>query len=104
MEWKPDAQARDEYTDPRFTMAVVTERLDLKIHPQTLRIYERKGLIKPARRHGQRLYSMKDIDDVKEIRRLTRESGVNLAGVRIILSLNERIKKLEQRLGELEKE
>ncbi|MEW6202304.1 MAG: MerR family transcriptional regulator [bacterium] len=96
-----EEQIADEYTEPCFSMYVAS--IELKIHPQTLRMYERKGLIKPARKCGQRHYSRKDIDDVIEIRRLTREFGVNLAGVRFIMSLNERIKKLEKKIREHEK-
>ncbi|MEW5954810.1 MAG: MerR family transcriptional regulator [Bacillota bacterium] len=62
------------------------------VHPRTLRIYETEGLIRPQRTEGKiRLYSDMDIARVKYIRFLTREKGVNLAGVRIILELESRI-------------
>lgn len=64
------------------------------VHPRTLRIYEAEGLISPARTEGKiRLYSDRDIAHVKYIRFLTQEKGVNLAGVKIILELQEQIKK-----------
>lgn len=64
------------------------------VHPRTLRIYEAEGLICPARTEGKiRLYSDRDIADVRYIRFLTQEKGVNLAGVKIILELQEQIKK-----------
>lgn len=66
------------------------------VHPQTLRTYERLGLVKPYRtERGQRLYSEADLERVRQIRRLTDELGVNLAGVEIILNLLERIEKLQ---------
>lgn len=66
------------------------------VHPRTLRIYEAEGLISPSRTEGKiRLYSDRDIADVKYIRFLTQEKGVNLAGVKIILELQEQIKKKE---------
>lgn len=74
-------------------------------HPQTLRMYERKGLVNPHRTaKGQRQYSDSDIETIREIRKLTREGGVNLAGVRIILSQRERMRELERRIAELEKQ
>ena len=61
----------------------------LNIHPQTLRQYEREGLIKPSRTNGKiRLYSQKDIDNIKYVLRLTRDYGINLAGVSYILEQN----------------
>lgn len=67
------------------------------VHPRTLRIYEAEGLITPARTEGKiRLYSDQDIAHVKYIRFLTQEKGVNLAGVKIILELQQQIKKSNQ--------
>lgn len=87
------------YTEPVYLISAVAEILD--IHPQTLRQYEREGLIKPSRTNGRiRLYSQKDIDNIKTVLQLTRELGVNLAGVDIILRLNEKIEKLEEALEE----
>ena len=82
------------YTEPVFIISVASDILE--IHPQTLRFYERENLVVPQRTDaGQRLYSQKDVDDVREIRILTRERGVNLAGVKIILELREKLSVLE---------
>ncbi|RXJ60240.1 heat shock protein transcriptional repressor HspR [Candidatus Marinarcus aquaticus] len=85
------------YTEPVYLISAVAEILS--IHPQTLRQYEREGLIKPSRTNGKiRLYSQKDIDHIKTVLTLTREMGINLAGVDLILQLNERIEKLESEI------
>jgi MerR family transcriptional regulator/heat shock protein HspR len=82
------------YDEPVYLISVVAKILE--IHPQTLRQYEREGLVKPSRTEGRmRLYSQRDIDKIKLILRLTRELGVNLAGVDIILQLKDKISKLE---------
>jgi MerR family transcriptional regulator/heat shock protein HspR len=70
------------------------------VHPQTLRIYERKGLLEPARTiGGSRRYSQADIDHLRRIQELTDE-GLNLAGVKKVLELEARISKLEQALSQ----
>ncbi|RXJ87044.1 heat shock protein transcriptional repressor HspR [Arcobacter sp. CECT 8985] len=82
------------YKEPVYLISAVAQILN--IHPQTLRQYEREGLIKPSRTNGKiRLYSQKDIDHIKYVLTLTRELGINLAGVDLILRLNEKIEKLE---------
>lgn len=84
----------NSYIEPVYLISAVAHILN--IHPQTLRQYEREGLIKPSRTNGKiRLYSQKDIDHIKTVLTLTRELGVNLAGVDIILKLNNKIEKLE---------
>lgn len=71
---------------PVYVISVAAELVDM--HPQTLRLYERKGLIRPGRSSGKtRLYSERDIEHLREIRRLTQELGVNLAGVEEIMRL-----------------
>ena len=66
------------------------------IHPQTLRLYEREGLLKPSRTEGNtRLYSEEDLRQLEVILNLTRELGVNLAGVEIILNLKEQVRRLQ---------
>jgi MerR family transcriptional regulator/heat shock protein HspR len=91
------------YDEPVYLISVVSKILD--IHPQTLRQYEREGLISPSRTDGRmRLYSQRDIDKIKMVLRLTRELGVNLAGVDIILRLKERIAKLESEVENLNME
>lgn len=87
----------NSYIEPVFLISAVAEILN--IHPQTLRQYEREGLIKPSRTNGKiRLYSQKDIDHIKYVLTLTRELGVNLAGVDIILQLNKKIQYLEKNI------
>src|SRR5512144_2006579 len=69
------------------------------IHPQTLRLYEREGLLKPSRTEGNtRLYSEEDLEQLETILSLTRDLGVNLAGVEIILNMR---RKIEQMQGEV---
>ncbi len=81
-----------------FMISVVSEMLG--IHPQTLRLYEREGFIKPRRSGGNtRLYSEEDVEKLEMILRLTRDLGVNLAGVEVILSMR---KKMEQMQKEME--
>ena len=84
----------NSYIEPVYLISAVAQIL--KIHPQTLRQYEREGLIKPSRTNGKiRLYSQKDIDNIKTVLTLTRNLGINLAGVDVILKLNKKIEKLE---------
>ncbi len=85
----------NSYSEPVYLISVVAQILE--IHPQTLRQYEREGLITPSRTNGKiRLYSQKDIDHIKYVLRLTRELGINLAGVDLILQLNKKINTLEE--------
>ena len=73
------------------------------VHEQTLRYYERAGLVEPARSKGRiRLYSLHDLERVRQIRRLTDDMGVNLAGVEVIMRLTDHIRALEERVAELE--
>lgn len=83
------------YDEPVFLISVVSKQLN--IHPQTLRQYEREGLIEPNRTCGKvRMYSQKDVDRIKMILRFTRDLGVNLAGVSIILELKNQIASYEE--------
>ena len=71
------------------------------IHPQTLRLYEREGLLKPSRTEGNtRLYSDEDLEQLETILSLTRDLGVNLAGVEIILNLRRRIEQMQLEVNE----
>jgi len=89
-----------QYDEPVYLISIVAKILD--IHPQTLRQYERENLICPSRSNGRiRLYSQRDIDKIKLILRLTRELGVNLAGVDIILRLKENVDDMESEIAEL---
>lgn len=92
---------------PLYVISVAAELVDM--HPQTLRLYERKGLIEPSRSAGKtRLYSQRNIDELREIRRLTQELGVNLAGVEEIIKLRQKLDRLqesmESRIGSLQGE
>jgi MerR family transcriptional regulator/heat shock protein HspR len=93
-----------------FMISVAAELAGM--HPQTLRIYEERGLIKPARSPKQtRLYSQRDVERLKRIQQLTTESGMNLAGVERVLaleevmaSMRERLERLSRRAAEMERE
>jgi len=88
------------YDEPVYLISVVAELMN--IHPQTLRQYEREGLLKPSRTQGRmRLYSQRDLDRLKVILTLARDMGVNLAGIDIILQLKEQIQELQKEIEEL---
>ncbi|EFC5265108.1 heat shock protein transcriptional repressor HspR [Campylobacter jejuni] len=88
------------YDEPVYLISVVAKVLS--IHPQTLRQYEREGLIEPSRTDGKiRLYSQRDIDRIKLILRLTRDLGINLAGVDVILKLKNQLHEFENLIDEL---
>ena len=92
-----------QYDEPVYLISIVAKVLD--IHPQTLRQYERENLVTPSRSNGRiRLYSQRDIDRIKLILRLTRELGVNLAGVDVILRLKENVDNMEQDIRDLKNE
>jgi MerR family transcriptional regulator, heat shock protein HspR len=85
---------------PLYRISVVAEML--AIHPQTLRLYERKGLIRPGRTTGRtRLYSAEDVEEIRLILRLSRDLGVNLAGVEIILKMRRQMQAMQQELETL---
>lgn len=72
------------------------------IHPQTLRLYEKEGLLKPSRSEGNtRLYSDEDLKRLEFILMLTREMGVNLAGVEIILNMRDKMEHIQRQVNEL---
>ena len=78
-----------------FTISAVAEEFDL--HPQTLRLYEREGLLKPSRSEGNtRLYTDADLERLELILSLTRDLGVNLAGVEIILNMREKMDAMQR--------
>ena len=80
--------------DPCFVISVAARMV--RVHTQTLRYYEREGLLEPARSRGNiRLYSQKDIEKLRSIKSLTDELGINLAGVQVVMRLMERISDLE---------
>jgi MerR family transcriptional regulator, heat shock protein HspR len=84
-----------------FVISVAAELVG--VHPQTLRIYERKGLVRPKRSasSNSRRYSQRDIERLREIQELTGK-GVNLAGVRRVIELSEQLERLADRVAELE--
>lgn len=91
------------YDEPVYLISIVAKILD--IHPQTLRQYERENLITPSRSNGRvRLYSQRDIDRIKMILRLTRELGVNLSGVDIILRMKDKMEMMEDEICDLRNE
>jgi len=91
------------FDEPVYLISVVATMLD--IHPQTLRQYEREGLVEPSRTQGRmRLYSQRDIERMKLILRLTRQMGVNLAGVDIVLQLKEQIDAMQEEIDQLREE
>ena len=88
------------FDEPVYMISIVAKVLD--IHPQTLRQYEREGLITPARSDGRiRLYSQRNIDEIKSILELTRELGVNIAGADIILKMRRQMMEMEEEILEL---
>lgn len=86
---------------PRYMISIAAELVGM--HPQTLRIYEAKGLVRPGRTPGgTRLYSEADVERLRLIQRLTTEIGLNLAGVERVLALEDELRKLRARIDRLE--
>ena len=82
-----------------YMISAVAEQY--QVHPQTLRLYEREGLLKPSRSDGNtRLYTDEDLERLEVILELTRELGVNLAGVEIILNMRERMAAMQRQIEE----
>src|SRR5579862_7577886 len=82
-----------------YMISAVAEQY--QIHPQTLRLYEREGLLKPSRSEGNtRLYTGEDLERLEVILKLTRDLGVNLAGVEIILNMRERMGEMQRQIEE----
>src|SRR5579863_5350540 len=80
-----------------YMISAVSEQYGL--HPQTLRMYEREGLLKPSRSDGNtRLYTKQDLERLEVIVKLTRDLGVNLAGVEIILNMRERMEEMQHQI------
>ena len=82
-----------------YMISVVAENYD--IHPQTLRLYEREGLLKPSRSEGNtRLYTEEDLERLELILNLTRDLGVNLAGVEVVLNMRQRMDAMQREMQE----
>jgi MerR family transcriptional regulator/heat shock protein HspR len=89
--------------EPIYVISVAARLVDM--HPQTLRYYERAGLLKPSRSSGKiRLYSQREIERLRRIARLINELGVNLAGVEIIMNLTDQLEGLQQDKQQLEEQ
>ncbi len=87
----------DDKNRPKYSISVVAEMFE--IHPQTLRLYEREGLMKPQRtERNTRMYCDNDIERLKSILNLTQEMGVNLAGVEVILRMREQIEETKEQM------
>lgn len=94
---------REWYDQPCYIISVAAELVEL--HPQTLRYYERVGLIKPRRSAGNvRLYSPRDIDRLHRIIRLTENLGVNLAGAEVVLRMSERMRQMQEEMDRMQAE
>ena len=88
---------------PRYMISVAADLVGM--HPQTLRIYEQKGLVQPKRTAGNtRLYSELDIERLRLIQRLTTEIGLNLAGVEQVLHLEDELQQMKRRLARMQAE
>jgi MerR family transcriptional regulator, heat shock protein HspR len=88
---------------PRYTISIAADLVGM--HPQTLRIYEAKGLIRPGRTAGgTRLYSERDLARLREIQQLTTEFGLNLAGVQRVLTMEDEMDRLRARVARLERQ
>lgn len=100
VEWHEVVVGEDE---PSFVISVAARIVGM--HVQTLRYYERAGLMAPSRSRGNiRLYSQVDIARLRQIRRLTEELGLNLAGVEVILRMGERLARLDVEVRRLQQE
>jgi MerR family transcriptional regulator/heat shock protein HspR len=96
-----DSGQQDE--EPAFVISVAARMVGM--HAQTLRYYERAGLIRPSRSRGNiRLYSQSDINRMRHIQRLINDLGVNLAGAEVIIRMSERIGQLEEQNAALQRE
>jgi MerR family transcriptional regulator/heat shock protein HspR len=88
---------------PRYMISIAAELVGM--HPQTLRIYEAKGLLRPSRTPGgTRLYSEADLERLRLIQRLTSELGLNLAGVETVMRLEDELRRLRSRLDRMERQ
>jgi MerR family transcriptional regulator/heat shock protein HspR len=87
----------------RYMISVAAELVGM--HPQTLRIYEQKGLVRPKRTSGNtRLYSEEDLERLRLIQQLTTELGLNLAGVEMVLRLEDELRRMQRRMERMERE
>jgi len=88
---------------PRYMISVAADLVGM--HPQTLRIYEQKGLVRPKRTSGNtRLYSEADLERLRTIQRLTTELGLNLAGVELVLRMEDQLRRMQRRMERIEQQ
>lgn len=90
---------RQDKSSPVYMISVVSRILE--VHPQTLRMYEREGFVQPHRVNKQRLYSDEDIEKLNLVIKLTKELGVNKAGVDIILRMKNRMQSMQEEMREM---
>lgn len=97
----PPRDPGPDYDDAVYVISIAAELAGM--HPQTLRAYERKGLVHPARTEGNtRRYSRRDVDQLRFIQHLTQDQGLNLAGVELVLRMGEQMESQRRRVGDLE--
>src|SRR3989304_2872088 len=97
-----DIRNRD-HEEPCYVISVAARMVGM--HAQSLRNYERMGLIRPSRSRGRvRLYSQSDVQRLRYIQRLVQDLGVNLAGAEVIMRMNERVRQMEHEMQELRRE
>ena len=93
----------NDFERPIYMISVAAELVGM--HPQTLRIYESKGLVRPKRTAGNtRLYSERDVERLRVIQKLTTELGLNLSGVELVLKLEDQLQRMQARIDRLERE
>jgi len=91
---------KDKNNEPYYMISVVAKMYN--VHPQTLRLYEKHGLLTPSRTEGNtRLYSKKDLERLEIILNLARDLGVNLAGIEIILNMREKMEQMQKEINQL---
>src|SRR5918992_3219156 len=99
-----EGSGRDRSDDRAVYVISVAAEL-AGVHPQTLRMYERRGLLQPKRTPGNtRRYSQRDIDRIRAIQELTQLGGISLAGVKLFIEMREQLDEMERRAEELERE
>jgi MerR family transcriptional regulator, heat shock protein HspR len=94
---------RKEENEPRYVISIAAKILGIQTH--TLRYYERIGVVEPSRSRGNiRLYSESDLEQLRRVKTLIEDLGVNLAGAEVILRMTQHITQLQERIEELEEE
>lgn len=102
---RPELYDRPEGPERRAVYIISVAAELAGVHPQTLRMYERRGLLRPKRTSGNtRRYSELDIERIRAIQELTQREGISLAGVKLFMAMREQLRELERRAEELERE